>query len=283
MKKALIIGSSVCDVNIFVHEFPHLSGDENILHQNMSMGGCAWNVASLLREQKLPYTLFSPVGQGIYGEFVKAHFHQYHIPILIETKQNNGCCYCIVDQHGERTFLCEHGGEYHYQKDWFAQLDMSEYQCIYICGLEIEDDHHHIIYDFLKDYPHLPLYFAPGPRLCHIPKQDMEDILSLHPIVHLNQKELLEYTQQTNMLQGCQCLYQKTQNAIVVTLGKDGCYFYQPSHSLTVPSPQVSVYNTNGAGDTHMGALIASRMQGDDWYTALQKANHAAALKISTQ
>ena len=205
------------------------------------------------------------------------------LSILIETKQNNGCCYCIVDQHGERTFLCEHGGEYHYQKDWFAQLDMSEYQCIYICGLEIEDDHHHIIYDFLKDYSHLPLYFAPGPRLCHIPKQDMEDILSLHPIVHLNQKELLEYTQQTNMLQGCQCLYQKTQNAIVVTLGKDGCYFYQPSHSLTVPSPQVSVYNTNGAGDTHMGALIASRMQGDDWYTALQKANHAAALKISTQ
>lgn len=281
MKKALIIGSSVCDVNIFVQEFPHLSGDENILYQNMTMGGCAWNVASVLRQLQLPYTLFSPIGKGIYGEFVKQNFHQHNIPILIETMQKNGCCYCIIDQHGERTFLCEHGGEYRYQSNWFSQLDMSQYQCIYICGLEIEEDQNQIIYNFLKQHSHIPLYFAPGPRLCHIPKTAMDNILSLHPILHLNQKEILEYTKQADIYQSCQYLYQKTQSPIIVTLGKEGCYFYHQHHTFTMPSPQVTVYSTNGAGDTHMGACIAYRMQGADWHVSLQKANQAAALKIS--
>ena len=44
MKSALIIGSSVCDVHIYVKQLPQLCGDENIISQNMAMGGCAWNV-----------------------------------------------------------------------------------------------------------------------------------------------------------------------------------------------------------------------------------------------
>lgn len=41
MKSALIIGSSVCDVHIYVKQLPQLCGDENIISQNMAMGGCA--------------------------------------------------------------------------------------------------------------------------------------------------------------------------------------------------------------------------------------------------
>ena len=45
---------------------------------------------------------------------------------------------------------------------------MSLYQAIYICGLDIEEDHKQVIYQFLKQYPHHTLYFAPGPRLFKI-------------------------------------------------------------------------------------------------------------------
>ena len=139
MKSTLIIGSSVCDVNIYVQQFPQITGDENIIKQEMTMGGCAWNVSAVFRQLQLPYTLFSPIGKGFYGDFVKAQFQKNHVPVFIETSQKNGCCYCVVDKQGERTFLCEHGGEYIFQKDWFTQLDMSLYQAIYICGLDIEE------------------------------------------------------------------------------------------------------------------------------------------------
>ena len=54
----------------------------------------------------------------------------------------------MVDKQGERTFLCEHGAEYVFHKEWFTQLDMSLYQAIYICGLDIEEDHKQVIYQF---------------------------------------------------------------------------------------------------------------------------------------
>ena len=281
MKSALIIGSSVCDVHIYVKQLPQLCGDENIISQNMTMGGCAWNVASIFRQTKLPYTLFSPIGKGIYGEFVKTHFQKNQIPILIETNQKNGCCYCIIDQQGERTFLCEHGGEYFYQKEWFQQLDMKQYQCVYLCGLEIEEDTHEVIYHFLKNHDHLSIYFAPGPRLMDIPKQSFQNILSLRPIIHLNKQEILTYTQQTTLEQACQYLYQQTYQPVIVTLGKDGCYFYNQQENFHIPAIPVSVYNTNGAGDSHIGSVMAYRMLGYSWFHALQKANEIAAMKIS--
>lgn len=281
MKSTLIIGSSVCDVHIYVSQMPQVTGDENIIRQEMSMGGCAWNVASVFRQLQLPYTLFSPIGQGIYGDFVKRHFQKYHIPQLIETTQKNGCCYCVIDNKGERTFLCEHGAEYFFQKEWFSLLDMSQYDSIYICGLEIEEDQQQLIYQFLKQYPHHTIYFAPGPRLLEIPEQSMQNILSLRPILHLNQQEILTYTKQNDLEKACVLLYQQTKQPIIVTLGKDGCYFYDESQAYFVPTPKVSVYNTNGAGDTHLGAIMAYRQKGYAWLETLQKANIMAGLKIS--
>lgn len=281
MKSTLIIGSSVCDVNIYVQQFPQITGDENIIKQEMTMGGCAWNVSAVFRQLQLPYTLFSPIGKGFYGDFVKAQFQKNHVPVLIETSQKNGCCYCVVDKQGERTFLCEHGAEYVFHKEWFTQLDMSLYQAIYICGLDIEEDHKQVIYQFLKQYPHHTLYFAPGPRLFKIPQQAMHNILPLHPILHLNKQEILAYTHQNDLENACKILYTKTQQPIIITLGQEGCYFYNQTQNFYIPTQKVPVFNTNGAGDTHLGAIMAYRIQGDNWKQSLQKANDMAAMKIS--
>ncbi len=51
----------------------------------MSLGGCAYNVSEILRQSGVPYTLFSPVGTGIYGNYVREHLNRKQIPILIPT------------------------------------------------------------------------------------------------------------------------------------------------------------------------------------------------------
>lgn len=81
---------------------------------------------------------------------MKQHFLANEIPILIETDQRNGCCYCLVDDSGERTFICEHGAEYFYQPEWLENLDTSLYDQVYICGLEIEEATGQYIIDFLE-------------------------------------------------------------------------------------------------------------------------------------
>ena len=85
--KVLVIGSSVCDVIIRVHRIPQSGEDENIISQCLQIGGCAFNVASQLKYFDIPFDLFSPIGTGVYGTFVRQFFEQENIPILLETSK----------------------------------------------------------------------------------------------------------------------------------------------------------------------------------------------------
>lgn len=67
----------------------------------------------------------------------------------------------------------------------------------------------------------------------------------------------------------------------VVRDGKDGCAVAVGGRTTLVPGfPQTPV-DTNGAGDTHTGALVADVAAGRDWVDACRRANAAAAIKVT--
>lgn len=110
----------------------------------------------------------------------------------------------MVDDSGERTFICEHGAEYFYQKEWFDALEANKYEQVYICGLEIEETTGDMIIDFLEQHPHFQIFFAPGSHILYINPHKMKRLFQLHPILHLNQNEILSYTKQLKT--SCYCL-----------------------------------------------------------------------------
>ena len=71
MKKCLVIGSTVCDVIIHVDKLPKRSEDVHVKSQSLSLGGCAYNVVSVLHNLDIDYVFISPVGRGMYGDFVR--------------------------------------------------------------------------------------------------------------------------------------------------------------------------------------------------------------------
>ena len=72
MKKIFVIGSTVVDMIINVDHLPTTKADIHISSQTASMGGCAYNVSDTIRNFGTPNVLFSPVGSGIYGDFVRS-------------------------------------------------------------------------------------------------------------------------------------------------------------------------------------------------------------------
>ena len=67
----------------------------------------------------------------------------------------------------------------------------------------------------------------------------------------------------------------------IVRDGPAGCAVSVGGRTASVPGfPQVPV-DTNGAGDTHTGALVADVAAGRDWVDACRRANAAAALKVT--
>ena len=267
MKKILVIGSTVVDIIVELMErLPRTGEDVHVRRQQMSLGGCAYNVSDSVRHFQVPYILFSPVGTGIYGYYVREELKKRGISSPIPSPNlDNGCCYCFVESSGERTFVSYHGAEYLFRREWFDLIDTEEIDSVYICGLEIEETTGSVIVEFLEKNPQLKIFFAPGPRLT---------------VMHLNENEALEVTGASSLSEAALCLYEKTQNAVIITLGERGCYYYDGSKEEIIPAVKSRQIDTIGAGDSHIGSVIACLKLGQPLPAAIANANKVAAAVV---
>lgn len=282
MKKILVIGSTVVDIIITLeNHLPKTGEDVHVVSQKMSLGGCAFNVSDSIRHFQVPYILFSPVGTGTYGNFVRDELKKKGIVSPIPTpQQDNGCCYCFIEQSGERTFVSYHGAEYLFRKEWFDLLNPEEIDYVYICGLEIEEVTGNSIVEFLEEHPKLTIFFAPGPRLTVIDPSLVNRIYALSPILHLNEAEALEASGMKNISDAASVLFEKTRNTVIITLGSEGCYYYDGSIKESIPAVPCSQRDTIGAGDSHIGSVIACLKRGDSLACAVAKANRVASAVV---
>ena len=272
-KHIAFIGSSVADVIIRIPHLPVRQEDINIESQTLSLGGCAFNAAWMCRLLGGDPLFFSPVGTGIYGDFVRRQLQEHRIDILLESKEENGCCFCLVESDGERTFLSHHGAEYRFQKEWFSLLDSYGVDTVYVCGLELEEKTGIYILDYLQKHPQLIIYFAPGPRLSALSQGCIKTLFNLHCILHLNEEEACSFTGCPTAQQAAESLYERTHNIVIITLGSRGCLLQQEGKCTHIPTEAVQIQDTIGAGDAHIGSIIALREQGYSWQDTLRIAN----------
>lgn len=73
----------------------------------------------------------------------------------------------------------------------------------------------------------------------------------------------------------------KYPNKLIVTLGSKGVKYFDGNKIEMIPSYEVKVVDTTGAGDTFCGALAASIVSGDSLDKAIKFANKAAAYSIT--
>lgn len=283
-RQLLMIGSSCVDVVIPVERLPKTGDDLQPEKQTFTMGGTGWNAcrAALLTGAKP--TFLSPVGTGMYGRQVEEAFADYGIEIVARSERENGCCYCLVEADGERTFMCIRGGEYEFRKEWLDALP-GDYALCYTCGMEIQDTPAgENIMDWLEAHPETEVFYAPGPRGILMPKERQERMLAMKPIVHLNEHEILALTGAETQEAGALALHAKTGNIVIVTLGGKGCLCVDKDGKLLhAEGRKVKVKDTIGAGDSHAGTMLGCLYQGMDLIEAMSLANRVAAEVVSRE
>jgi len=277
----LFIGSTVADVIIRTPHLPYTGDDVNITSQQVSLGGCAYNAFHTARVTGLAdCVLFSPVGTGIWGDWVRNALAQRGVaPAIPPVDTPNGCCYCLVEPNGERTFLCEHGAEYAFRQEWFESLPA--FGGVYVCGLENEEPTGDVILDWLEKHPPKRLYFAPGPRILHIPPEKMARLMALRAVFHLNEAELCHFTRCDDVPQAARMLHSLTHSDVIVTLGERGAYVLHDEGDALVPGYPARVVDTIGAGDAHIGTVMAYEAAGCRLVDAVQQANLVSAAVVS--
>ncbi|MBR6737476.1 MAG: carbohydrate kinase [Clostridia bacterium] len=96
--------------------------------------------------------------------------------------------------------------------------------------------------DIFKDENTAKLTYMPFINACNVLK--------------VSSDELELFTGEPNVLKACKLLAKPNQ-LIVVTLGKDGSFYYLNGNSGTVPTVPVKPVDTTGAGDAFFGAFLA--------------------------
>ena len=120
------------------------------------------------------------------------------------------------------------------------------------------------------------------PMITAIESETMENLFALKPILHINEAEAKGYTQQENVEEAVRALYEKSGNLVFVTLGAEGTLFYDGKEMRRVASVKTNVVDTVGAGDSHIGAIIAGLSKGMKVEDAVLLANRTAAAIVGT-
>ena len=128
------------------------------------------------------------------------------------------------------------------------------------------------------------LFFAPGPRGTRLPGERLNRILALSPVLHINEQEALELGGRDCVADAAAALYQITGSPVIVTLGERGAYCRESEeHAYVIPGIPSRVVDTIGAGDSHIGAILAGLQKGSSLRDAIAAANQVAAAVVSQE
>lgn len=281
--KVLVLGNAIVDVILNIKALPKTGDDIYCEKQTVNIGGCAYNVATILKHFNVDHDLVVPIGEGSYATMIKQELTRegYNIHIH-DPKADNGYCLCLVEDGGERTFITVPGIEGDYQLSWLTSINTQNYEAIYLSGYELEGKSGKTISNWLQKQSIPTFYFAPGPRITFIEDETMKKLLDLHPILHINQAEALSFTQQDDLVNAAKRLYERTQNDVFITLGEKGVLYYNKEAHF-IPSVSTTVVNTIGAGDSHLGGIITATALGYDAFKSCELANRIAAKVVSLE
>ncbi len=117
----------------------------------------------------------------------------------------------------------------------------------------------------------------------------MKVLLPYADILKVSDEEMVMLTGTDDFEEGSRTLAEYGCGLVMVTLGADGVFVRMGSHTATVPGFSVEVADTNGAGDTFLGAMLMQIAKGvtgseDVWKQLLDMvryANKAASLTCS--
>ena len=291
MKRLLIIGSTCVDVILRLDHLP-TTGEDMHPVQRFAMGGCAFNVAQVPKAYDVDLRFVTPIGDhGVFSDFVRAHLDNagFRGPITVPDSEN-GCCYCLVERSGERTFLSVHGIEYSFHAEYMDAFAGERFDYTYICGLEVEETTGGELVAWLEAHPDIAgtVVYAPGPRGIEVDTDRTERILGMHPILHLNEQEAQALAgmsgSEDRVLAAAQVLHAKTGNMVIVTRGADGALWISADGSVhSAPSVPSTVVDTIGAGDSHCGAVLTGLTLGWTEEDTMRFANQIASEVVAQE
>ncbi|MGP6170388.1 PfkB family carbohydrate kinase [Microbacterium sp. A204] len=288
-------GQALVDLTIEIPDLP--ARGQNVMASSVAQyaGGA---VTVLLAAARLGAECVhaGSLGAGPHGDAIRAALAADGIEASapVVTTQDTGVCVVLVEPSAERTFVTTLGAEREITVDSLSTADVRAGDLVCVTGysLAVEQTRAPLL-EWLTSLPEeAVVVLDPGAAFVALPAEVRDAMLACTHIWTSNAEEATDLlavrgvaveASDREIVAQARALapVMRSDAVVIVRDGAEGCAVYVAGETTYVPGFPQTPIDTNGAGDTHTGALLAGIAEGAAWVEACRRANATAAIKVT--
>ena len=282
------VGSAVVDYVYRIDALP-AAGTERIASTFARVAGGGFNMMVAAARTGMTVVFGGQNGTGPHGDFLRDAFAAERIEILTPPSpvMDTGNCVVMVTSDAERTFVSWPGAEGVMSAGDFAPVVLQAGDVAFTSGYTLSyPGSRDALTDWIETLPSdISFVFDPTPVVAEIPSDILARVLARTTWLSCNTAEAVAIAGDGDLASVCERLlvhHCPSALGVVVRSGEDGCFMRLADGSMCkVPGFKVVAVDTNGAGDTHIGAFVSALARGMEPFEAGRYANAAAALSVT--
>ncbi|MEW9806088.1 PfkB family carbohydrate kinase [Mesorhizobium marinum] len=288
MTRLVHAGSVVVDYVYRLDALPAPGAEKTaVSHERLAGGG--FNMMAAARRTGMAVVFAGRHGSGPDGDFLRAALAREGVSVALPAAEgaDSGNSVVLVTDDAERTFVSWPGSESVLTEADLAAVSLEPGDWVFVSGYTLSyPGSRTALADWIEALPaDVPLVFDPSPVVADIPGGILRRVLARTTWLSCNNAEAAVIAGSGDARADAAALVPHhcplAAGTIVRGGGAGALLHLRDGTAASVPAFKVTAIDTNGAGDTHIGAFVSVLARGDAPLDALRYANAAAAISVT--
>jgi sugar/nucleoside kinase (ribokinase family) len=285
MTRVIHTAQALVDLVMEVEGLPERGGNAVAGSCHRYAGG-AVNILVAAARSGAESVLAGSVGTGENGDLVREALAAEGISVSSPpvADLDTGICVVLVEPSAERTFVTTQGAEREITADSLATSAPVAGDLVCVSGFSLVGRTRDPLLEWLESLDDaVVVVLDPGAAFATLDAPLRERVLALTDVWTSNADEARDATGVADPAASVDAVagLLRGDGVAIVRDGAKGCHVRVGDHTAYLPGYPAKAVDTNGAGDTHTGVLVAERARGTDWVEAARRANAAGAIKVT--
>lgn len=225
-------------------------------------------------------------GRGPNGDLVRATLAAEGVTVSapVVEELDTGTCLVLVEPSAERTFVTTQEAERWITPESLQTSAPVAGDIVCVSGYSLLGRTRDPLLAWLESLPQeVVVVLDPGAAFAELDPALRARVVALTDVWSGNGEESEDFGGVVGMGPAAQAVADRLRPGAVAVVrdGEQGCAVHADGQTTVVAGFPETPVDTNGAGDTHTGVLLAERAKGATWADAARRANAAGAIKVT--
>ena len=289
MPDVILLGDINIDINATMPLYPARGGEGVASNVEYHTGGSVVSTSVALAKLGASTGVIGRVGKDALAAQVMRYLDTVDVDrshVQVDNMVSTGLIYIVVNPDGERTMFAARGANVFTQTDarWPSYFASARWYHFSGYALLAQPQHDSAIHALkLAQHNHCRVSLDPNPEPAMRYGKQIKTLLPKIDVFFPNEQELMVLTNGKTFRDAVNCILDEGAKAVVIKRGKKGCVIAYDKVYLEIPSFEIKVKNTTGAGDSFNAGVLLGRMVGLSWVASAILGNALGAIASSMQ